>query len=38
MLNTQTLITTIRVEELNTINRLIKAYDKDVKARELCKE
>ena len=36
--NTQTLIITIRVEGLNTINRLIKAYNKDTKAKELRKE
>ena len=38
MLNTQTLTTTMRVKGLNTINRLIKAYDKDTKAKELRKE
>ena len=38
MPNTQTLTTTIRVEGLNMINRLIKAYDKDAKAKELRKE
>ena len=38
MPNTQTLATTIRVEGPNIINRLIKAYDKDAKAKELYKE
>ena len=38
MLNTQTLATTMRVEGPNMINRLTKAYDKDTKAKELCKE
>ena len=38
MPNIQILATTIRVEGLNTINRLMKAYDKDAKAKELCKE
>ena len=38
MPNIQTLITTIRVEGLNIINRLIKVYNKDTKAKELCKE
>ena len=36
--NTQTLATTMRVEGLNTINRLTKAYNKDAKAKELRKE
>ena len=36
--NIQTLATTIRVKGLNTINRLMKAYDKNTKAKELCKE
>ena len=38
MPNTQTLATTIRVEGPNMINRLMKAYDKDAKAKELRKE
>ena len=37
-LNTQTLVITTRVKEPSIINKIIRAYEKDNKAKELRKE